>query len=59
MRRAGGSHAVDLRDGILLVRAGLGVGFKLPFFRLRKDNPVDDDPGAYWDVRCCDFRGRF
>ena len=59
MRRAGSSHTVDFCNGVLLVRAGLGVGLKLPFFRLREDNPVDDDPGAYWNVRCRDFRGRF
>ena len=59
MRRAGGSHTVDLRDGVLLVRTGLGVGLKLSLLRLCEDYSVDDDAGAYGNDRCRDFRGWF
>jgi len=55
---AGGRHAIDLGDRIVLVRTGLGIGLELTFFRLSKNDAIYNLRGSDWNFRSCDFRGR-
>ena len=57
VRRAGGRHAIDLGDWIVLVGTGLGVGLKLAFFGLGEDHAINNLRGANWNLGSRNFCG--